>query len=68
MLIGLTQQSDKFRFIGKFERYGHCEKVAHTGVAIPRIFKHFSSKIRKIPEIFGDCHTSDIGHWFAMTG
>ena len=21
----------------------------------------------KIPEPPGDCHTSDIGHWFAMT-
>jgi hypothetical protein len=20
------------------------------------------------PEAVGDCHTSDIGHWFAMTG
>ena len=30
---------------------------AHTGVGIPI----------DIPKIGGDCHTSDIGHWFAMT-
>ena len=29
---------------------------ANTGVAIPYGYRHF-----------GDCHTSDIGHWFAMT-
>ena len=23
--------------------------------------------IRRLPEYPGDCHTSDIGHWFAMT-
>ena len=25
----------KFRFSEQFEKHGHCEKVAHTGVAIP---------------------------------
>ena len=30
---------------------------AHTGVGIPI----------HIPKKEGDCHTSDIGHWFAMT-
>ena len=34
---------------------------AHTGVAIPRIFRH-------VPKTFGDSHASDIGHWLGMTG
>ena len=33
---------------------------AHTGVAIPWMFRY-------VFKTFGDCHTSDIGHWFAMT-
>ena len=38
-----------------------------TGVAIPPIFEQLRLKIRGIYSYLGDCHTSDIGHWFAMT-
>ena len=37
---------------------------AHTGVGIPRLERKCH---KKQPEKLGDCHTSDIGHWFAMT-
>ena len=37
---------------------------AHTGVAI-RIPLH--TLMTKLPKRRTDCHTSDIGHWFAMT-
>ena len=37
---------------------------AHTGVGIPQIEGGF---IESYPHYLGDCHTSDIGHWFAMT-
>ena len=40
---------------------------AHTGVAIPRIFKQFGNKTKLFPFNRGGCHTSDIGHWFAAT-
>ena len=36
----------------------------NAGVAIPPIFKHLRYGFYAYP---GDCHTSDIGHWFAMT-
>ena len=45
----------------------HSEEVAHTGVGIPRILQHFRPKIEDFYLYLGDCHTSDIGHWFAMT-
>lgn len=38
-----------------------------TGVAIPLIFEQLRLKIRGIYSYLGDCHTSDLGHWFAMT-
>ena len=38
-----------------------------TGVAIPPIFEQLRPKIGGIYFYPGDCHTSDIGHWFAMT-
>ena len=50
-----------------------CQKTmsfrasAHTGVGIPRILQHFRPKIEGFYLYLGDCHTSDIGHWFAMT-
>ena len=37
---------------------------AHTGVGIPR---SEGEPPDKDPKNRGDCHTSDIGHWFAMT-
>ena len=48
---------------------------AHAGVAIPRSFQKPTSERKGSPLCFagsiltlgGDCHTSDIGHWFAMT-
>ena len=39
---------------------------AHTGVAIPPIFEQLRPKMGGY-SYPGDCHTSDIGHWFAMT-
>ena len=35
-----------------------------TGVGIPRLE---GKCIKKQSKYEGDCHTSDIGHWFAMT-
>ena len=48
---------------------------AHAGVAIPRSFQKPTSERKGSPLRFAgsiltlgwDCHTSDIGHWFAMT-
>ena len=37
---------------------------AHTGVGIPRLN---GNSYRNAFKKLGDCHTSDIGHWFAMT-
>ena len=37
---------------------------AHTGVGIPRLN---GNAYRNASKKLGDCHTSDIGHWFAMT-
>jgi len=36
-------------------------------VGIPWILQHFCPKIEDFCLYLGDCHTSDIGHWFAMT-
>ena len=48
---GIVHRFRKFQFVGEFERYGHCEKVAHTGVAIPHndgIVSYFDDKCLKI--------------------
>jgi len=39
---------------------------AHAGVGIPRFLNFFNQKSTFF-SYYGDCHTSDIGHWFAMT-
>ena len=70
MLIGLTQQSDKFRFVGQMPSHqstGHCEPVTDvTGVAISNfsgISRIFGKKMFENP---GDCHAS-VRYFFAMT-
>ena len=41
----------------------HSDKVAHTGVGIPRLVGKCDEKH---PKKLGDCHTRKAG-WFAMT-
>ena len=36
-------------------------------LGIPRILELLSFKNLQFYSYLGDCHTSDIGHWFAMT-
>ena len=56
---------------GKKAPARHGEQVSHTGAAI-RISQRPASLLYVVtnptrPGGETDCHTSDIGHWFAMT-
>ena len=47
-------------------RLRHSHASVHTGVGIRFLFGK-SPDFGAFFSIYTDCHTSDIGHWFAMT-
>ena len=53
--------------MGLLENTLSLRASAHTGVAIPPDFRTITSENRGLYSYPGDCHTSDTGHWFAMT-
>ena len=42
---------------GRLSKNLSLRASAHTGVAIPRIFKHFHLRIQGLVVYLGDCHT-----------
>ena len=64
MYIGFIQQADKLEFeegSAGPEQHCHSKPVRTLVWESPSNLRLYSPKD-------GDCHTSDVGHWFAMTG